>query len=230
MRLKKNFLKQKKLYNSIMKLKQNIKEKLPKCIYLALESLRKKLFEKESEDKGLFKDFTSIFNPGILLEKILIRSPIILKNLSNLSTTVLERFNDLFNYSPKLTLNEDFCDTFSSQMKHKELSNFSDKFTVISISTLAGIRNLSDAAKSRFTTLYTFEYEENERKIVAKSYMNKEKEEKSFYHIPEEYFEFIKEYEMIFKTKLPFLYIIKILSFYKKISEYKKEKKFLILY
>ena len=99
-------------------------------------------------------------------------------------------------------------------MEHKELSNFSDKFRVISISTLAGIRNLSDAAKSRFTTIYTPEYDENERKIVAKIYMNKEKEEKgekSFYYIPEEFFEFIKEYEMIFKTKLPFLYIIKIL-------------------
>ena len=211
--------------NSIMKLNENIKEKIPKCIYLALESLRKKLFEKESEDKGVFKDFTSIFKPGILLEKILVRSPIILKNLSNLSTAVLERFNDLFNYSPKLTLNEDFCDTFTSQMEHKELSNFSDKFRVISISTLAGIRNLSDAAKSRFTTIYTSEYDENERKIVAKNYMNEEKEEKSFHHTPEEFFEFIKEYEMIFKTKLSFLYIIKILSFYKKISEYKKEKK-----
>ena len=110
-------------------------------------------------------------------------------------------------------------------MEHKELSNFSDKFRVISISPLVGIRNLSDAAKSRFTTIYTPENDENERKIVAKSYMNKEKEEKSFYHIPEEFFEFIKEYEMIFKTKLSFLYIIKILSFYKKISEYKKEKK-----
>ena len=54
---------------SIMKLNENIKEKIPKCIYLALESLRKKLFEKEDENKGLFKDFTSIFKPGILLEK-----------------------------------------------------------------------------------------------------------------------------------------------------------------
>ena len=213
------------LSDTIIKLNESIKDKLPVCIYLALESLRNKLFEKEGDDKGIFKDFTSIFKPGILLEKILIRSPIILKNLSNLSTTVLERFNDLFNYSPKLTLNEDFCDTFTSQMKHKELSNFSDKFRVISISTLAGIRNLSDAAKSRFTTIYTSEYDENERKIVAKTYMKEEKEEKNFKHIPEEFFEFIKEYEMIFKTKLSFLYIIKILSFYKKISQYKEEKK-----
>ena len=218
----------KDLRREIISLIEEKKKDLPECIYLSLKSLNKKLFEVNDNNKGIFKDFTSIFKPGILLEKILKQSPIILKNLSNLSTAVLERFNDLFNYSPKLTLNEDFCDTFTSEMKPKEISNFSDKFRVISISTLSGIRNLSDAAKSRFTTIYTSEYDGNEKEIAAKSFLNPkflEKTKNSLYDIPEELFEFIKEYEKSFKTKLPFLDLIKILSIYKKIREYKNEKK-----
>ena len=132
------------------KKKKDKNDVLPDCIYLVLESLRNKLFFKDKENKGFFKDFTSIFKSGILLEKILKRSPIILINLSNLSTAVLERFNDLFNYDPKLTLNEDFCNTFTDNLNPKELNNFSNKFKIISISSLAGIRNLSDAARSRF--------------------------------------------------------------------------------
>ena len=76
-----------------------------------------KLFDKESNDNGIFKDFTSIFKTGILLEKILKQSPAILKNLPNLSTSVLERLNDLFNFMPKLSLNEDFCNIFTVDLK-----------------------------------------------------------------------------------------------------------------
>ena len=214
------------LSSEIKKLNEDVKKNLPECIYLTLESLRNKLFEVNDNNKGIFKDFTSIFKPGILLEKILKQSFIILKNLSNLSTAVLERFNDLFNYNPKLTLNEDFCDTFTGEMKPKEISNFSDNFRVISISTLSGIRNLSDAAKSRFTTIYTSEYNRNEKEIVAKTFINpKGLKDSTSYSIPEEFFEFIKEYEKEFKTKLNFLDIIKILSIYKKISKYKNETK-----
>ena len=203
----------------IMELNEEKKKNIPECIYLALESLRKKLFEIDEDNKGIFKDFTSIFKPGILLENILKQSPIILKNLSNLSTAVLERFNDLFNYSPNLTLNEDFCDTFTGEMKPKEINNFSDNFRVISISTLSGIRNLSDAAKSRFTTIYTSEYNAMEKEIAAKKFLN------PIENIPGEIFEFIKDYEKAFKNNLPFLDIIKILSIYKKLRNYKNEER-----
>ena len=216
------------LNQKIIRLNEEKKKNLPYCIYLALVSLRKKLFEINDENKGIFKDFTSIFKPGILLEKILKQSPIILKNLSNLSTAVLERFNDLFNYNPKLTLNEDFCDTFTGEMKPKEISNFSNNFRVISISTLSGIRNLSDAAKSRFTTIYTSEYDGHEKEIAAKTFLNPKIEgiiKKTSYSIPEKFFEFIKEYEKAFKSKLSFLDIIKILTIYKKIRDHTKDTK-----
>ena len=38
-----------------------------------------KVFDKESNDNGIFKVFTSIFKTGILLEKILKQSHVILK-------------------------------------------------------------------------------------------------------------------------------------------------------
>lgn len=211
------------LNEEISKLKIDIQKgkdtKMPDCIIKALESLQKKLFEIEKDNKRVFKDFTSIFKTGILLENILIQSPIILKNLSNLSTAVLERFNDLFNYNPKLTLNEDFCDTFTLDMNPKEINNFSNNFRVISISSLSGIRNLSDAAKSRFTTIYTSEYEKQEIEIAARAFAGKTT-------IPNVFFEFISEYEKYkkeFNRELSFLDMTKILSIFKKISKKKKD-------
>ena len=204
------------LQTEIIKLIENRKKELPECIIKALQSLKKKLFEiEDNNNKGIFKDFTSIFKTGILFDKILKQCPIILKNISNLSTAVLERFNDLFNYNPKLTLNEDFCDTFSGEMIPKEISQFSDKFRIISISSLSGIRNLSDAAKSRLTTIYTSEYGNEEKENAAKTYESL---------IPEDFFQFILKYETGFRTKLSFIDIKKILSIYKKIYEKNKEK------
>lgn len=145
------------------------RELLPKCISSALDSLMDKLFDKETNNNGIFKDFASVFKTGILFEKILKQSPIILKNLPNLSPAVLERFNDLFNFMPKLTLNEDFCNTFTGRLNDvKEISNFSKNFRIISISSMSGLRNLSDAARSRFSTIYTSEYSDEEKEIASK--------------------------------------------------------------
>ena len=199
-------------------------KELPDCIFNALKSLKEKLFESNNNNYGIFKDFTSIFKTGILLEKILKQSPIILKNLSNLSPAVLERFNDLFNYNPKLTLNEDFCGTFTSKMDKKEISNFSDQFRVISISSLSSIRNLSDATRSRFTTIYTSEYDNKEKEIASKTFVKP-------MSIPQEFFKFILKYETTFNTKLSFSDITKILFIYKKFNEkYNNENNMNLLY
>ena len=97
----------KELEDNLNKMIEAQRELLPKCISSALDSLMDKLFDKETNNNGIFKDFASVFKTGILFEKILKQSPIILKNLPNLSPAVLERFNDLFNFMPKLPLNED---------------------------------------------------------------------------------------------------------------------------
>ena len=202
-----------KLYQII----EEQKKKLPECICLSLDSLMDKLFDKEPKDSGIFKDFTSIFKTGILLEKILKQSPLILKNLPNLSTAVLERFNDLFNFMPKLTLNEDFCNTFTGKFKgNKEISNFSNNFRVISISSLSGIRNLSDAARSRFSTIYTSEYDDEEKEIAAKLFNPNN---------PPELSSFIEKYENKFNMKISFMDIIKILTIFGKFCQVREDKK-----
>ena len=104
-------------------------------------------------------------------------------------------------------MNEDFCDTFTGEMNPKEINRFSDKFRIISISSLSGIRNLSDAAKSRLTTIYTSEYGNEEKENAAKAYESL---------IPEDFFTFLLKYENGFKTKLSFLDITKYYLFTKK--------------
>ena len=105
---------------------------------------------------------------------------------------------------PKLSLNEDFCNTFTGRFKEgKEISNFSQNFKVIAISSLSGIRYLSDAARSRFSTIYTSEYNDDEKEIAAKLFNSK---------IPGELSSFLEKYEKAFNLKISFLNIIKIIS------------------
>ena len=72
---KNNFKKAKDSFENLKKeiigLIEERKNELPECIIKSLESLKKKLFEKEDNNRGIFKDFTSIFKTGILLDKIL---------------------------------------------------------------------------------------------------------------------------------------------------------------
>ena len=71
--------------------------------------------KEEEENEGIFNDFTTVFKTGVLTENIIKQKNIILKNLSNLSASQFERCNDLYNYNPKLTLNEDFCNTLTNE-------------------------------------------------------------------------------------------------------------------
>ena len=169
---------------------------------------------------GIFGDFTSIFKTGILTEKILSQSPLITENLPNLPPAVLERCNDLFNYNPKINLSEDSCNTFTND--NKELSGFSDGFRVIATSNELSIKNLSDAALSRFSIIYTTSYTPEESDLLIQLF-NKD--------TPKEFYDFLKKYKEYFRKDLSFLYITKILNIFKLINEkmdkYQREKKIL---
>jgi hypothetical protein len=150
---------------------------------------------------GMFGDFTSIFKTGILTEKILSQSPLITENLPNLPPAVLERCNDLFNYNPKINLSEDSCNTFTND--NKELSGFSDGFRVIATSNELSIRNLSDAARSRFSIIYTTSYTPEERDLLIQLF---------YKDTPKEFYDFLKKYKEYFRKDLSFLYVTKILN------------------
>ena len=185
------------------------KEKiLPKCFESIIEHLKKNLTEFDvSFTEGIFGDFTSVFKTGILTEKIFSQSPLITENLPNLPTAVIERCNDLFNYNPKISLSEDTCNTFTKE--DKELNGFADGFRVIATSTELAIRNLSDAAQSRFTIIYTTSYTSDERDLIIQIF---------YKDTPKEFYTFLKEYKINFRKELSFLYVTKILNILKLID------------
>ena len=133
--------------------------------------------------------------------------------MPSLSTAVIERCNDLFNYNPQINLNEDTCNTFTGE--EKELMGFAHGFRVIATSTELAIKNLSDAALSRFTVIYTTSYTPDERNLLI---------EVLYKDYPKEFDDFLKKYKDNFFHDLPFQYVIKILNILKLLDSKKKRK------
>ena len=192
--------------------------KLPECLMSIVEHLKKNLIEFDATyTEGIFGDFSSVFKTGILTEKLLIQTQLIAENLPNLQTSVLERCNDLFNFNPKITLSEDTCNSFTGD--DKELKEFSDCFRVIATSTELAIRNLSDAAQSRFTVIYTTSYTPEERDLLIHNF---------YEGTPKEFYDFLIDYKNVFRNELSLAYITKILNLLKvidfKFNKYEREK------
>ena len=112
------------------------------------------------------------FLPGLFLSAILRKKSLILKNLPNVPTVVLERFNELFSGVHILTLIEDIQNTFTKE-GNKELQ-ISNNFRVIATCKPEKVNNLSEALLSRFTVIYISPYDENEEKRVLKSESNQD--------------------------------------------------------
>jgi MoxR-like ATPase len=157
--------------NEEIKKKNNCKI-IPKTFKVSLDNLTKKLYSNKTySERGVLLDMKLEFKPGLFLSAILGGKSLILKNLSNLPTEVLERFNELFSDQHSLTIPEDIYNTFTSKNK-KELSNFSEnrfhKFRVIATCPTGYSSKLSEAALSRFTVIAVDEYSEKEQKFVLK--------------------------------------------------------------
>ena len=147
---------QKKKYSNINKTVKNI-----------LEILEEN-FSKDSEtNKKKLRDINLEFKPGLILEAIFSGKFLILKNISNLPTVVLERFNELFSDQHNLTLNEDVHETFTKDKK--ELSDLGKNFRIIATCSLGEQNKLSEAVLSRFTVVCTDKYKSEEIKDVLKS-------------------------------------------------------------
>ena len=137
----------------------------------AIEHLSNLLFnEKKNSDENNIINMSLEFLPGLFLSAILRKKSLILKNLPNVPTVVLERFNELFSGVHILTLVEDIQNTFTKE-GNKELK-ISNNFRVIATCKPEKVNNLSEALLSRFTIIYTSAYDENEEKRVLKSDSN----------------------------------------------------------
>ena len=156
---------------------QEAKEGLiPISFYYALDHLAEKLFDDQNrnEQKCVLSNTTLEFRPGLFLNSILQGQSLILRDLSNLPTIVLERFNELFSGKQNITLSEDIHNTFTSP-DDKELTNFNDTFRVFATCPANSPSRLSEAVLSRFTVISVPEYSSSEQEIVLKSYIQKNK-------------------------------------------------------
>ena len=187
-----------------------------------LKRLEQNLFspcENNSGKENFFGNFTSFFQAGILIQNILEQKYIILKGIDHISPNILERFNDLLNYSPKISLNEDLYNTFTNDKK--EIQNFYENFRIIAISSIKNINNFSETSRSRFTLISTSRYTKEEKPFLIKKICD---------NCPLGFYSFLEKFDIIYKEELSFKIINKILTIFKKLNEKdKKEERNMIL-
>ena len=149
---------------------------LPGSFKRVIEHLKMKLFDEDvnKSDNRILSNLELEFRPGLFLAAILEGKSLILKNLSNLPTIILERFNELFSGKHNLTLNEDIHNTFTDK-SNKELIDISSNFRVLATCPPNSVTKLSEAVLSRFSVIWIDSYKPNEQEIVLKSYIKTNK-------------------------------------------------------
>ena len=150
---------------------RTIQDKMPDSnspFYYALKNLKKKLFSEEKLNEKSLINMTIEFKPGLILSAILNKKSLILKDMPQVKTIVLERFNELFSGNHNLTLVEDIPGTLTTK-ENKELRNFNQNFRVIATCKPGDELKLSEALLSRFTIIACEPYTEEEEKIVLEN-------------------------------------------------------------
>ena len=112
---------------------KTIEDKMPdsnSSFYYAVKNLKKKLFSEEKMNEKSLINMKIEFKPGLILSAILNQKSLILKDLPQVKTIVLERFNELFFGKHNLTLVEDIPGTLTTK-ENKEIRNFNKDFRVI---------------------------------------------------------------------------------------------------
>ena len=156
----------KKLYNDYKenKLKEAIfynKSKLTLGFNNAINKFKKILFEKNEENKEENDDFLSnyfiVFKPGFILDSLIKDKPFILKDISNLHSDILERFNQFLTEEQKIVLIEDIYNTFTTDENKEIIFNTSNQ--VLATANDGYENKLSEAILSRFTVINVESYE-----------------------------------------------------------------------
>ena len=180
--------------DSILK---EIKDKMPSNdnpFYVAVSQLKKKLFSEEKMNERSLINMEIEFKPGLILSAILNKKSLILKDMPQVKTIVLERFNELFSGSHNLTLVEDIPGTLTTK-ENKELRNFNKDFRVIATCKPGDELKLSEALLSRFTVISCEKYNDNEEKVVLKNSI-KEKKDKEKEEFIDELNSYIKDFNL----------------------------------
>ena len=104
------------------------------------------------------------FKPGIFVSSRIKGYNLILKNIPNVKTENLERLNEALTGNKKITLNEDFQNSFTPE-NNKEI-NFNNNFRLICTCQEGEEEKLSESFKSRFTLMYVGQYSKEEEKQI----------------------------------------------------------------
>ena len=150
---------------------KTIDENMPDAnssFYYSVKKLKKKLFSEEKINEKSIINMEIEFKPGLILSAILNKKSLILKDMPQVKTIVLERFNELFSGNHNLTLVEDIPGTLTGK-ENKELRNFNKDFRVIATCKPGDELKLSDALLSRFTVIACEPYNKEEEKIVLEN-------------------------------------------------------------
>ena len=145
----------------------------------AVNKFKDILFKEENKicennnGEDIFSDYIIEFKPGFILDALLKDKPFILKNISNLYSDVLERFNQFLTEEQKIILVEDIYDTFTNE-ENKEVSFFNSikKKRVLATANSGFESKLSEAILSRFTVINVENYEEEEEKAIIDMVIN----------------------------------------------------------
>ncbi|KAK8841092.1 hypothetical protein M9Y10_027933 [Tritrichomonas musculus] len=148
--------------------------------------------------------------PGLILLPILQGDCIILKDISNLQTTVIERFNELLTGKHNITVFEDIHDTITKS-DQKELSGFSSFSRVFGTCPPNSANKLSEDVLSGFTVINTSEYKKDEQANALKSY-NIINSKNLSNEIIDLIIDFSKSVQIHFKKTMPFTKLINILE------------------
>ena len=93
---------------------------------------------------------------------------LLLKNLSEIPISELERFNELFS-GFTITLHDDINNTFSSSFD-KEIRNFSKIIRFFATCPQGSTTKMSEAVLSRFTLICTETYKKSEQNFILKNF------------------------------------------------------------
>ena len=146
----------------------------------AIEKFKNILFDKKdnnnnNDENDLLSKYILVFKPGFILDALLKEKPFVLKNISNLYSDVLERFNQFFTEEQKIILIEDIYDTFTKK-ENKELCFFNIlKNRVLATANSANENKFSEPILSRFSVINVESYEPSEEKIIIEMEINKQK-------------------------------------------------------
>ena len=160
-----------KILNEIEKAKERERFNEKSTFSYALKRLQDLLFQEKKEDENSLINMVLEFKPGLILSAIISKKSLILKDLPNVKTVVLERLNELLTGQQHLNLSEDIQNTFTSD-SDKELKDFNQNFRVIALCNEGEETKLSESLLSRFTLITVNKYTPQEESIVLNTASN----------------------------------------------------------